>query len=672
MQDNPDPFSNADKKVSNDREGKTSSSESGSDSDSESDSSDSGSDSGSPRRSQTKSRSPVGTASASSRDSQSDGSSSSKEGSDVDVDIISEDEKERAEPKAVTADLNLFSPRIRASDGEQEQIDILGDQEEQVASVPVDLNDFGRDDDMAVEAAEDFPIDNNVKTSDIPEIELSAGMESNSHGANSRFPQVSPHHKHPEDLQVQFVKSPHGTNERVIKKTIYEKQPILSNSSAREEMETSEKTKTKRASGSDLKENPESAKKSKGARAAEVKPCVKSKDAALSSKSHYTAPEKAKQDQYKSNNLEWGGIKDMDSQEYSLADRSRSGSFENTRKIQQSPEFRSSSALDAEQPGSGTGDTSARRKSTDIFNKNMDRMPFRADTMPRDKMYKDTQDEIPVSEKLSSLSEYNIKSGDHGRLKDNGPPPQIRKSNGNKSSVISGKGPVLRRELSELELGELREPPAGGEPVGVKRQSEGKNSMKPSESKAASTDRSNLDVSKGRSGSHILLESKKHSPPNLRGEIHGNQEGYRKMPPDDPVDTARVLQRTIPSQGQQPLRVDNTDSAELARRGETGTNQGTGLENFAGSLKKSPTSLQPQHDIKHGGQKGYQNAKETKQQKPNTLGDSADRSNNSLSMENEINGRKIRESSIEVDNLFYSKYDKEAPDLRESVKDFSQ
>jgi len=684
MQDKPDPLSNADKKISNDSEGKTSSSESGSDSDSESDSSDSGSDSGSQSRSRSKSRSPVGSASASSSDSESDGSSSSKEGSDVDVDvdIISEDEKERAEPKAVVADLNLSSPRIRASDGEQEQIDILGDQEEQVPSVPIDLNDFGRDDEMAVEGAEDFPVNNNVKTSENPEIKFSAGMGSNSQDPNSRFPKVpfSPDHKHSEDLQLEFVKSPCDTDERVVKKTVNEKQPILSNWSAREKLETPKKTKTKRASGSDLKEKAESAKKSKGARAAEAMPYGKSKDDALSVKSQYTSPEKARQDQYKSNNLEWVGIKDMDSQDYCLVDRSRSVSIGNTRKTQQSPEFWSSS-VDAEQPGLRISDISARRKSTDRFNKNMDRMSFGADTMPKDKMNKDTQDETPIGEKLSSLPEYNRKSGDHGgHFKDNMPLPQIRKSDGNRSPVISGKGPVLRRELSELELGELREPPAGGETIGAKRQSEGKISIKPSESKAASTDSSNLDISKGRGGSHQLLESKKHSPHNLRGEVHGNQEGfYRKMPQDDPVDTARGLQRTIPSQGQQPLRVDNAeevksqlDTVELAGRGETGANQGTGLENYAGSLKKNPTGLQPQHDSRHGGQKGYKNAKETKQQKPKTLGDSTDRSNNCVSMENETNGRKRRESSTEDDNFFYSKYDKEAPDLRESIKDFSQ
>lgn len=684
MQDNPDPFSSSDKKLSNDNEGKTSSSDSGSDSDSESDSIDSGSDSGSQSRSRSKSRSPAGSASASSSDSDSDDSSSSKEGSDIDVDIMGDDEKGEVEPKAQAADLKLCSsPRIRASDYEQEQIDIIGDQEEQVASLTIDLN-CRRDAAMktAGEGTNFFPNNNSVKISENPDIKPGPNVVSNSYRANSRFPEVPfslDQHKHVDDPQLQVSKSTINVNERAIKKTVGEKQNIL-NDWSHEQIETTKKMKSKREKPDYFKEKPEGAKKSRGAREAEVMPYGKSKDAILSVNSRYISPEKARQDQYKSNNNEWGGMKDIDPQECSVAERSRSVAVGNMRKIHQSPEFWSSSSVEAEQPGSRTGVASARRKSIDRFNNNIERIPVHPDSMMKDRMYKDTQDERSIGEKFSSLSEYNRKSGDHGaHWKDNEPSSQIRKSGGNISPVIIGRGNILRRELSELELGELREP-AADETGGIKRQSEGKDSVKALENNAASTDSSNADVNKGRSSSYLLPESKRQSPHTMRGGVHGNQEGfYRKVPPDDPVDNARMLQRTIPSQGQQPSIVDHADfevkshmdkSTELTRRGEIGPNQGTSLENHAGFLKKNSSILPPQYDIKHGGQKGYKNAKEAKQQKPNTLGDSTDRSN--VSVETETNGRKRRESSTEDDSSFYSKYDKEIPELRDPIKNFSQ
>lgn len=682
MQDDPDPFDVADVKVTVDSERKASSSESRSDSDSESDS-ESESDSGS----QSKSKSPAGSASGSSSDSDSDGSSSSKEGSDVDVDIMtSEGEKEGVVSRADAADLNLSSsPGIRTLDGEQEQIDIMGDMEELITSLPIALNDHGRDNTVAIsaEGSKEFLSDNTVKTSEKTETKCS-DIVSNSYRADSRFSEVpySPdQYKRSEDLELQFGKLPSETNEQAMKKTASEKQPILDDST-HEKIETSKKTKTKRASGaagSDYsKEKPESAKRSKGAGESEVMP-EKSKDGAFLVKSSYISPKRSGQDKFKTNDVEWSGNKYIESQDCNMADSSRPIKFGNAQKLQQSPEFWSSSSVDAEQPGTRNSSISGRQKSTDRFHKHTEIMPVHTDGISKDKLYKDAQGERRAGEKLISLPEYDGKSGDHlGKFQDYGASSQSRKSDSNKSPVISGRGPVLRRELSELEMGELREPSAGSEPVWPQRQPEGKNSNKSTENKAASNDSSNLDTSKGKNGSHLLHESKKYSPQHLKGEVHGNKEGFRrKMPPDDPVDNATLLQRTVPSKGQQPLRADNSQEVKThldnsALSGETGANQGIGPENHALSVRKNPTSLPLQHDIKQASQKGYKNVEEPKQQKLNTREDSTDRSNNSVSMESETNGRKKRESSMEDDNSFYAKYDKEVPDFRESIKDFMQ
>lgn len=491
-------------------------------------------------------------------------------------------------------------------------------------------------------------------------------MNSNICQSDARFPEVpfSPdQYKHSVNPPLQLAKSLSDTNEQATKMTVHEKK------------ERTEKNKSKRDSSSEFVNNKTvSAKRSKGAEEAEVMSYRGSKDGAHLVNSQHSFPKKSWQDQFKSNNA------DIETQDYSLANHSRSVTFGNTHKIHQNPEFWSLPRVDVQKPGSRTCDTSAQSKFIDRSNKNTEQMVVRSDNMSDDKLFKNTLDETGFGEKPLTLPEFNRKSDHDGHLKDNGQASQIRKSDRKRSRVISVKGAVYRRELSELELGEFREPSTGSKPPGVRRQSQGKSFFKPSENKAASVISSDLDVSRINS-SCLHLESRQQSPHNLRGGNHGNQKGFhQKMLPDDPVDTARVLQRTIPSQGQQHFRADDSQEvkshldnmAELAHRGEMVTSQRICLENSVCSLNKNSAIMPSLLDIKRDSQNDYKNAKDSKQRKPNKLEDSTDRNNNNISVEADTTERERREAAIEDDNPFYAKHDKEIPGLRKSIRDRTQ
>ncbi|KAG1334620.1 dentin sialophosphoprotein [Cocos nucifera] len=731
IQNFPDPLT-SERKVNNDSDGRTcSSSESGSDSESESDSSDSGSDSGSQSRS--KSRSPGGSGSASSSDSESDGSSSSKEGSDVHVDIMSDDEKEEAVHETVAAESKLPSlPRSwRAYDGEHEQSDVAQrNQKGQNASSP--LNDFERGDEMdrAVEATKRFPVNRSNNAFESSETEAEKDIELELYQRNSKFSEEglsSPHQQRQlEGRQIAYGKvSVSDANEQVAKQGLKEKQKILKDGSSHELSDITErisKPKSKRVPSTDLfQEKPKSAKRSKAAIPAQVKSFGKNGDATFSERSHHLSPDRTKQERHKeANNVEWDWNIDNGSQEYGSVMHGRPSASGNSLRMQPSPDFRSASSMDAEQSGQKIGNLDGRRKPLDSMekssryvenfgrgNRHADGVSIRHDdsdtsatknihiqdktSMSKDILHKDMRDENnEVTEKNLAKNAREITVGDKlstpdrkfgenlGIFKDNEQQFRRQKSDMDKSPV-STRANLLRRELSDLELGEFREPPAEEESGGVKRQFERKGSFKSLDNKVAATDNLNLDTSNGRSASNALNESKRQSSPNLRG-VNGNQDGfYRGVPSEGFFDSTR--QRAMLSQNQQLSRVDHADSeamshfdkpAEIASRNEARTNQGVCLETHAGAYKKIPASMLPQHDNKHGGQMGSRNIRESKPQKSNALGDSTSQNKNSLLMENDSNGRKRRDSSSDEDNSIYSKYDKAYPELRGPIRDLSQ
>ncbi|XP_072979397.1 uncharacterized protein [Typha angustifolia] len=723
------------KTVDNDSDGRAcSSSESGSESESESDSSDSGSDSESQSRS--KSRSPVGSGSASSSDSESDGSSSSKEGSDVLVDITtSDDDKDVTERKTVASDLNLSpSPRVcRISEGGNDYNDLRNTRERKIASPHLDPNDYERGDEMvhASEDTENRYRDNNDKAVEISETGSDMNTQLDFRGLNSRFPEGVMSFSHdqlelPADCKLLSGRSL-GNNEKdhVPKHSINEK-PITQKDGSIHELsnltEINSKSKLKRTSVSEnFPEKPERGKRPKAANSAEFMSFSKNKDASVSENSHFLSPDRPKGDWYKeTNNSDRDGHIDVDLQGCSPADHGRLVASGNLHRLQQSPDSRAALNLDAEQSRQKIEKLNGRKKGSmqkpnsyvnygggstyadgfPVYRGDSDASAVRNTkthdklSVSNDKGQKSVRDaksddingkflikngrESDWGNKFSSIPDpYEGKSGGYiGIAKGNGQ-PSVKQIYDVKKSPINGK-PMLQRELSDLELGEFREPLVGDMSDGTKRQIERKGSFKSLDNKVTATDNSYSDISVGRTAAKTV-QQKKLTPPTSGTGIQENLDGFqRRVAADDFVDTSRPPQRVL-SQNQHFSRVDHPDSeamsnldrsAEILSKNETRTSQGMNQDQL-GSNKKNPAGRLSQHDNKHGG-KGRKNSIESKPQKSNALGESVERSKNGFFMENDVNIKQRKYCSSDEDNSFYSKYDKHEPELKGPIKDFLQ
>lgn len=719
----PDPFSGKDKTGNESEARANSSSESGSDSDSDSDSSDSESDSGS------QSHSPAGSASASSSNSESDNSSSSKEGSDVDVDIMtSDDEKEDGEHKAEAPNAKLSS-----SPGEWQQNDGLpaqngnvdGHRDEHFTSSPLDLNDLDVGDERDVDIIES-PINNGPKASENFRTEIAKNADLETYPMNSRYSAevlaFSPDkHKKTERLLPYARNSTDDPNQQTFDQSVTGTQTIFSEKSGPDKMGVKEKnSKAKSRKTSDreeFQEKPEISKRSKSTSSAKTLYLGKSKDSANSEDLQNITPEKSRPGQYKDhilqadNNVRMNANAEAITQDYSLSVPGKFKASRNIGRKQPGPDFQNTPIYEGDQPGQRISDFGRKRKASNNVDKStrcvensgrgnkpaetlsvhpdesdastMKNIPLHENVpMTRNKLHKDLRDENGDSseryltknmresiagEKLSSTPDsYSRKSGE---LKDSGQVPQFRRSDMLNPPVVDRKGNALRRELSDLELGEFREPPATEENVGVKRLFERKDSFKSSDNKVAIPNNLEQDMNKARAMTNSTIDSKRQSPSIMRGGSNGKQDGFDRRIEDNLVTSSRPQQRVMVSQGQ-PFLKDPVDSevvshldksTEIVGKTEKKTNEGIGLESHA-----------PRNDHKRGGPTGSKTIKESKSQKINSLRDSACQGNNTAWVESNANDRGRRESSSDEDSFFYTKYDKDEPELKPPIKDYLQ
>nr|POF18774.1 hypothetical protein CFP56_46548 [Quercus suber] len=247
------------------------------------------------------------------------------------------------------------------------------------------------------------------------------------------------------------------------------------------------------------------------------------------------------------------------------------------------------------------------------------------------------------------------------------------------SPVVNGKGSMLQRELSDLELGELREPLPEETPV--KKQFE-KSSFKQSENKLCSSDNWNSDSIKGKPVGKTTLEPGKPSPPNLNAGLHSNLEGSNKKRnvEDHAEDLTRSHHRVVQSHPQYLSKVDHAedgpqynklaDGSNKSRQNEGNISQGIGLEGFSESNKKAPVSALQQHDTKQG--LVSHSIKEMKKQTSNTIVELNDGRKDSVWAEGNNSDRKRRDSSSDENSCSYSKYEKDEPELKGPIKDLSQ
>ncbi|KAL9662654.1 hypothetical protein QQ045_027487 [Rhodiola kirilowii] len=565
---------------SDDRAG--SSSNSGSDSDSDTDSSDSGSDSDS------KSKSPVGNASSS--DSDSDASTKSKEGSDEDVDIMSEDDKEQ-KVRLVASAQGLSSSLVpwRTPDGKPSENRVYDD-DEYYGQVQVEVEKILPDED------EDIEID--VVSDAVPYNDKSKMMRGLSPLTHEK------HHEHRSYGGALFSDTHDAVKER---ETI----------SAPERV-----SKAKTSSGFDARNMHEKYDRPKGSKPGNLPPHPKSRSmkTQVSEASGHVSPHGIESDLY------------MASPSHMIK-RSDRNDDDEIRRPKGSSEGKSGQPS-SNQPLS-TVSINQKRLENMSNNASKDKL---SDSMGHgykklERGYGDMQNEDVGTKNnyiMTSDSQYK-KPEAVGQYKGAN---QVSKASlgcspkdDGRYPFINGQSKKLNRELSDLEMGELREP-VSEEPLGINQNFERERSFKKIDSMS---DSQNIDPSKFKPIRTEPIEQEKVACPTTNSKPKNPEGSLKKRAAEK---TRRPQQRTTNPQNQSHLNVDQA------------------------ALDKKTSGSKTKHDDKR---------RKVSQINANDSADLVDGENDALLPE-----QKRRESSSDENSCSYTKYEKNEPDLRGPIKDFSQ
>ncbi|XP_068335509.1 uncharacterized protein [Pyrus communis] len=644
-----------------------SSSDTGSDSDSDSDSSDTGSDSGSHSRS--RSKSPARNGSGSSSDSDSDASSNSKEGFDEDVDIMASDDDKELKHQLQDSEPGFSTLPVpwRTPDGN-----------------PLQSGNDEKQDDHEVDAVE---IEKQLLDADqVAELAPVSNSNHNKSEPREETKPFSPEHGKLQDHQS-LVDPLYGGESTAKDDFRYEQ----SDSSERISKGTS-----KMVSG--IKHSDE-----KSERKNRLKTEISQQP------SHSLSPDR----------LVEGSHKDPVSQTISRDDRDgniESGSLKACNQAfsgRYTSEFKQSSRKSFDHNLQTKVPDSAEKP--DRYAENLGhggkysekRSQMHEGFLPqKDKLYRDTQNEdgyanerkVPRNSKEGGtrgkqsmpLDPHYQKDGDvAGKIKGNaqisslllgGSPKDNSRNGADTSPVVHGRGSKLQREFSDLELGELREPLFEETPV--KKQFERKSSFKQSDNKTSTSENRVSEFGKVKPAGKANFDLRRPSPPDLNSKLPCNQEGSNKKRnyEDRIEDLTRSQQRAVQSQSQHPSLVDHpdvgrsfsktVDLTSKSRQNEAGGRQAIGVAGHGESNKKATASAPQQLDSKR--RLVSQPIQESKRHAPNIMVDSTDVPKKSMVAEGIDSDRKKRDSSSDENSCSYSKYEKNEPEFKGPIKDFSQ
>ncbi|XP_022148103.1 dentin sialophosphoprotein isoform X2 [Momordica charantia] len=654
-----------DKKSSENSEGQAaSSSDNESDSDSESDSSDSGSDSGNHSRS--RSRSPTGSGSGSSSDSESD-APSNREGSDEDVDIMTSDDDKESKHKlqASVTGVSASPAAWRSPDGGAVQ-NIDNEKEDGHESDAIDIEQNSSDDEPE------------AKIDDHSSLPIREGER--------RVEESRSFSPYPDQLQER---------ENFIGSLFEDRGNTFVDSVRHEQSDSTDRiSKGKSKRGSDFEcfeERPDHTKRLKSESSAQ-QPVSGSWGVQLQS-SHNLSPSKLNRDSARNptgqvtNKGELKGNSDfgpkMGYKEIVLEKNSSDVPQAGRRPHDQSGWGRAvDTAIRPDQHADSIGRGTKHSEKGGHANESL--------PVFKDKFYGNTENE-GTNEKKVSRNSRSVASGDKqmqpfdshhnkhgeivGKFKDGkafSSSQMVYSDNiriGADKSPFSGKGRVLQRELSDLELGELREP-FPEEALG-KKKFERNNSLKQLENKENTSDGWSSDLNKGKSTLKASLESEKRSSPHVSNKFPSNLEGSNKKKNSEHKveDLTRLNHRSLQSHPQHISRVDNVEVDKSAVEANAKSYQGIGLEGCGESNKKASAGISQLHGMKR---EQIPSKKGSKRHAPNPITEVTDALKNPISAERENSDPKRRDSSSDENSCSYSKYEKDEPELKGAIKDATQ
>lgn len=669
----------SDKNVSNNSEGMAgSSSDSGSDSDSESDSSDSGSDSGS--HSKSKSRSPVGSRSGSSSDSDTDASSSSKQASDEDVDIMTSDDNKESKLKLQDPDPTASRNPVLWSNLDNEDVDIVNSENQ----------------------------DNHV--SDVIEIDIEKDSPEGVHGGEMLEPNHLFGNKEGgepiEGIKPSSANHYEQQERRVSEKKTYDDGGSVVNDGFKHgqsgtQGRSSKGNSKRRSDDKHSDERTHSKKRSKSKNSIEPvagtinslfgeSPCNSSPDRPLQGPDKQ--PADLMEDRTTRNDTNYPDLQTGPNQ---AIYRPVSDS--------QQPAKRSSEARVGTEAPAGEK-RSGKHNSLDRGVKYSERSLQISEGLQMQKGFttEARSDDGLVNERrlLKStglgdkhapiLESHNKKSEMTGKVKEIGPssnsyrgysPKDNNPNTADRSPVMNGRSGLLRREHSDLELGEFREPFHEETPAS-KKQFERKSSFKHLENKQMDAEYWNSDFSGGKTSNKTPADLGKLSSPNSENAISSIPDGpYKRKSQDNYVDdltkphhrSSRPLD--LHHQPRGDLNYQQNTIPEMCgktRFAEAGMGQSASVEAYGETSRKMPTnSTEQQHDPVRGVGVDPRATKHSKKQKPKMTGVSNDRRINALTGSNDGRQKKKLSSSDETSSSF-TKFEKEEPDLKGPIRDISQ
>ncbi|CAN1162388.1 hypothetical protein LINPERHAP2_LOCUS24477 [Linum perenne] len=222
----------------------------------------------------------------------------------------------------------------------------------------------------------------------------------------------------------------------------------------------------------------------------------------------------------------------------------------------------------------------------------------------------------------------------------------------------------LQREVSNLKLGELREPLLEETPTG--KQFDRKGPSKQTENGSITTDCNNTDINEGRCIRKEIEETRWSSPYNLMR--------YQQQRPEGAM---RSLQKVGQSHLQNLPRTENakvgsqlnklTDGNRL-HRNEDVTRVGSDVEG-CGENPKKLHGVNQMHDLKCGVPSHM--IKQHKARTSNTMVEKANVQKDNIVTKDNNRAGKRREPSPEQDTSLY-KYEKDTPELKGPIRDFAQ
>ncbi|KAI4330668.1 hypothetical protein MLD38_028932 [Melastoma candidum] len=643
----PDNFGN--KKESENSEGQArSSSDSGSDSDSDSEShsSDSRSDSGSPSgsRSRTRSRSRSQAGSGSSSDSDSDASSNSRQGSDVDVDITPSDDEKVHKPKLQNSGPGFASPvvgRFRHDSGDEHQDGHASD---------------------IVDKENDF-----VDTA--PSVEEKASEEQGLERVSEEFHRFSPD-------ENELFKRQH-----FIGSLFDERQPAFKESSKCERSSNNEKNPSKSGRG----EPQHTDMKSEMTKKLNADSMTQTSTPEGSKPEHHfgsrgLSPVKFSGSVYESplcqtvNNAEWDTFKDVGFQkshnQVTSGKSSSSSQQTGRRSSDKGLQLRShdSGGKNSRHADSINYGSKVKQKRSDFHEgirmqkENFGQDDF-TDSLNSEKVLRGMREGSGDKDLMSIVaepvqpkrSELVAKSKEMGHNTVSHPGPSRKGHDGIATDKgPGGRGPIIQRELSDLELGELREPVL--------------EVTAPSKQFERNRDSLKFDSSRGKPLGKASLDPGKIPAFNTSAKIQSMLVSSRKRPLEQRDDNQPVSHL----ESQRPSRVDSSevnlpikDLSKLAKN-EAGAMIGLTSEETGNNLKVPSVNGVHRFDPKWGLTSQIQ--KESRLQNCNNAATSVNRQKDLDSQALQ----RVRESSSDNSSCSYTKFEKDKPELKGRIKDFSQ